>query len=440
MTDLLADGDAIEIPSIVHDTIASWRRVIDRAADPRGIYDRAAIELMHMHSGSRDATVAQCIVDAVYDLAQRAGLSEDDAQVTMARAASNGDGTRARRGNDVMPLDARDWRTRVIGAQSLCDRKYPEMRYIVQNMIPEGVTLLVGRPKLGKSWLALQVAGAVANGVSALVASDAPAHGDVLYLALEDGERRMQRRLTQHYGSRCKSWPSRLTIATTWRRLDQGGIDDLRAWSAVVAAPTLIVIDTLARVRATRGRDQTDYAADYSASAGLIALAHEHPGLAIIVAHHDRKMAADDVYDTVSGTLGLTGGVDGVLLLRRDGGGVTLHARGRDLIEDVEQAARFDRETCRWVILGAAAEARRTDERARVIDALRDGPLGVGAIMAAATLKSRNAADLLCGRMSRDGDIVRVGRGRYGLPNAATDETGGTDRNDVAESTAAATT
>ena len=99
--------------------------------------------------------------------------------------------------------------------------------------------------------------------------------------------------------------------------------------------------------------------------------------------------------------------------------GVTLHIQGRDLVEDIEKAVRFDRESCRWTILGEAAEVHRSGERARVIEALRaatsDG-LSVAEIMAAAEICSRAAADALLYRMSKVGEISRQGRGRYVLP------------------------
>src|SRR5258707_10881956 len=101
-------------------------------------------------------------------------------------------------------------------------------------------------------------------------------------------------------------------------------------------------------------------------------LAKEFPGLSIVVAHHDRKMDAEDVFDTVSGTLGLTGGVDTIAILKRSGREVTLHVEGRDLIEPVEKAINFDRETCRWMVLGEASEVQRSGERSRVLVALEN--------------------------------------------------------------------
>jgi hypothetical protein len=312
----------------------------------------------------------------------------------------------------------RSWRDNVTNAQDLCDQKFPELKFIVPGLFPEGVTLLVSRPKLGKSWLLLQIGAAVANGVSVLASADHPLQGDVLYLNLEDGDRKAQRRMTKHFGALRQNWPAGMTIARSWRRFDQGGLDDLREWCKSVQKPTLVMIDTLKRVRPPRKAGQTDYDADYEACQGLLQLAHEFPGLAFIVAHHDRKMDAEDVFDTVSGTLGLIGGVDTIAILKRTAQGVSLHIEGRDLVDAVEKAVSFDRETCRWMILGEATEVHRTGERGRVLEALdgvADG-LAPSEVAGITGLTSANAKQLLH-RMAKAGEIVRHSRGRYYHPD-----------------------
>src|SRR5262249_44800666 len=140
-------------------------------------------------------------------------------------------------------------------------------------------------------------------------------------------------------------------------------------------------------------------------------------GLAVIVAHHDRKMDAEDVFDTVSGTLGLIGGVDTIAVLKRKAQGVVLYVEGRDLVDTVEKAVQFDRETCRWTILGEAAEFHRSAERTRVLAVLKEAgrPLSVNEIKAAADLQNRDAADKLLQRMAGAGEIRRFDRGKYGL-------------------------
>ena len=125
-------------------------------------------------------------------------------------------------------------------------------------------------------------------------------------------------------------------------------------------------------------------------------------------------MSADDVFDTVSGTLWLTGAADTILIMKRQAGAVGLYVRGRD-IEEVENALQFNKNTCRWTILGETAEVFRSEERGRVIAALEEAgeALSVTEIMGAAGIKSRGAADMLLGRMVRDGVLRKCGRGRY---------------------------
>jgi hypothetical protein len=347
-------------------------------------------------------------------------LDADQVQAAMSEGVARAERPKTNsHGSSAAPALSSDWwRHELIDPWKLCEQKFPDLRYVVPGLFPEGVTLLASRPKLGKSWLLLQIGLNLARGTSTLVSSDNPPSGDVLYLALEDSPRRVKRRMQKHCGTNRDAWPRQFTPATKWRRLDQGGLDGIRQWCNSVEKPTLVIIDTLKRVRQPRGRNQTDYAADYEACEGLIKLAHEFPGLAIIVAHHDRKMDADDVFDTISGTLGLTGGVDTIAVMKRKAGGVTLHIEGRDVIEDVEKAIKFDRETCRWTVLGEAAVVQRSAERQRVVYALTAAPDGMAIkdIVAAASLKNDNAARKLLFTMAADGEVIRLKRGFFSLP------------------------
>ena len=148
-----------------------------------------------------------------------------------------------------------------------------------------------------------------------------------------------------------------------------------------------------------------------------LGLLQQKHNVGIIIVHHDRKAEADDVFDTVSGSLGLSAAADTILVLKRQAGAVTLHIRGRDT-EENETALQFDKTSCRWSILGAAVEVRRSAERNRALEALRQAgrPFDVKDIQLAAELRTRNAADILLGKMVRDGEIVRAERGRYALP------------------------
>jgi RecA-family ATPase len=221
------------------------------------------------------------------------------------------------------PAADEHWRDGMISARQLCAMRFAPLKFIVPKIIPEGLTILAGRPKIGKSWLVLLLGIVLSSGVAALgldYGMTMPLKGSVLYLGLEDGKRRLQRRMTKLVGIRPENWPEQLYLKTEWRRFDQGGLDDIRAWYSAAKAkgetPVLVIIDTLAKVRAPGSSKSSPYQNDHDALAGLQRLAEEL-GIAVVVNHHDRKMDAEDVFDTVSGTLGLTGAVDTILVLAK---------------------------------------------------------------------------------------------------------------------------
>ena len=154
------------------------------------------------------------------------------------------------------------------------------------------------------------------------------------------------------------------------------------------------------------------YEADYAALADLNKLANEL-GLAIVVVHHTRKMAADDLMETVSGSYGVSGAVDTILVMATKSSGTVLDIRGRD-VEAAELAIEFSKESCRWRVLGTAAEVHISEQRAKIVAVLVEagGPMGIAALIQATGTK-RNPLELLLGRMAKDGDIKRVGKGLY---------------------------
>jgi AAA domain len=328
-------------------------------------------------------------------------------QTEAARAASNGNFHRLE-GRPARPIAIRT-------AADLRCKTFDPIKYIVPGYIVEGCTILAGRPKLGKSWLMLDVGLAVARGDHCL-GNVKCEQGDVLYLALEDNQRRLQNRMTRIMGY-AHSWPERFHYATDWPRAEDGGLDQIRKWIETAERPRLVVVDVLAMFRSPRRKDQQPYEADYAAIQGLQAIASQ-TGVAIVVVHHLRKSAGElDPLEKVSGTLGLSGAADTVLILDRDAQGMTLYGRGRD-IEEIETAVQFSRETCRWRVLGQAVEVRRSDERSLVLKLLReaDEPMAPKDIMLAAELTNRNAVDLLLYKMAKAGEIERAGRGLYATP------------------------
>jgi AAA domain len=321
----------------------------------------------------------------------------------------------ATRDNASSVPSGRDWKSGAFSAAELQRETFPPLKWIIPNILPaEGLSLLCSKPKLGKSWLVLDLClGCTVDRF--ILGTIKPMQGDVLYLALEDSKRRLQRRMTKLLPTFGAKWPKRLTIKTEWRRLHEGGIVDIRAWHDEVkkngGKPIAAVVDVLAKVRKPTGNRQL-YEADYEALAGLTRLASEL-GIAILVVHHVRKMAADDLMETVSGSFGTTGAVDTVLVMANKASGTVLDIRGRD-VESAELAIQFSRAACRWTVLGAAAEVHVSEQRARILVALKEAgePVTVVALKGA-TGMSGNALEALLSRMAKGGEVKRVTKGTY---------------------------
>jgi hypothetical protein len=301
-------------------------------------------------------------------------------------------------------------------ADVLMAKVFEPIKSIVPGVFVEGLTLFAGKPKIGKSWLLLHAGIAVATNGFTLGEVHCK-EGDVLYCALEDNERRLKSRLGKLLGSQPP--PKRLHLRTKLPRLADGGLAIITEWIKSVLDPRLIMIDTLAMVRAPKGKTQTDYDADYNAVLVLRDLAAQY-GIAIVVVHHLRKAEADDPFDTISGTLGLTGAPDSVVVLKRDTSGeFTLHGRGRDVME-IEKALTFNRNACIWTMIGEVREVRLTGERKAILTAMQEigEPASPVDIAAMARLKPTSVRHLLL-RLAKDGLVLRENYGRYQLSNSA---------------------
>src|SRR5829696_2887569 len=304
-------------------------------------------------------------------------------------------------------------------AADLMGLKLPEVRWAVPDIVPEGVTLLAGKPKLGKSWFTLGLGVATATGAVAL-GTKRVEQGECLYLALEDNRRRLRKRLDKLLSG--SPAPEGLHIALEWPRLNEGGAEALDEWLEVHPDARLVVVDTLKKVRARASGNRNVYDVDYEALEPFLPLAAEH-GVAIVVVHHTRKLGATDPLDEISGSTGLSGGVDGALVLKRDRGRADayLHVTGRDIEEEQELALRWDPTTARWCIVGDADEYRMGEERAAVLRVLTnaEGPLSPKDVAQALSKKGGAVRELLS-QMAKSSEIENVGYGKYTVKSADT--------------------
>jgi RecA-family ATPase len=289
--------------------------------------------------------------------------SDPCANPAFCAACAKGDAKRGRRSTT--------WRDGLITAKDLQTKTFAPVRIIVPDLIPEGVTIVAGKPKIGKSFLALDVCAAVAGGRFVL-GETKPVQGDALYLALEDNQRRLKKR-TDKIIQGVANWPERLELHTEWRRVDQGGLDDVKEWCEAHPTRRLIWIDTFVKIRPLAGKNEQAYAFDYRAIEGLQKLAGEYQ-VGIVLNHHLRKASSeDDAFDDVSGTLGLTGAADTIIIMKRLSGMVKVFVRGRD-IEEAEFAAEFNKQTCRWRLVGWRIKGNLLNHNITTITTALRGP------------------------------------------------------------------
>ncbi len=150
----------------------------------------------------------------------------------------------------------------------------------------------------------------------------------------------------------------------------------------------------------------------------MLELAKATPGLCILVVHHTRKAEADDAFDTISGTFGLTGVADTLLVFGKHGEGAKLEAQGRDL-ESFEKAFRRDPITGGWLLTGDAPNMAKTSERQAILDELGEAegkPLSTSQIAKALGKSQANASHLLK-RLLGEGQVVKAGYGKWKLPD-----------------------
>lgn len=289
---------------------------------------------------------------------------------------------------------------------------FPEPKWAVPGILAEGANLLAGAPKLGKSWLALNLGVAIASGGMALGCIPVDA-GDVFYLALEDTGRRLQSRLRAVLGEHGTP-PGRLRMETVCEPLVSGGYDRINTWLEAHPDARLVIVDVLTKVRGLSTGNGSRYEEDYGAMSGLKELADRH-GVAFLIVHHTRKADSDDFVDLVSGTAGLAGSADAVLVLSRSRGaaGAVLKVTGRD-VEETEVPLSFDAQCGTWRKLdGPAADYEIGDTRRSILRIVRDeGPMTPKEI-AVALSANYELIKKTTRRMASDGQLDTDGSGTY---------------------------
>jgi len=298
---------------------------------------------------------------------------------------------------------------------------FPPLEWPVDGIVPEGFGLLVAPPKAGKSWMVAGIGLACAAGGYAL-GKIAVSKRPVLYLALEDGHRRLQSRFRTIMEG--QPIPAGMQVITKAQSFEVPAM--IEEWLALhPGEKPLIILDTLGKVKPPKRSGEDSYAADYAIGGRLKDLIDAVPGATLLVVHHTRKAESDDFVDAVSGTQGIAGSADFILVLRRkrQSADAVLSVTGRDVPEN-EYA--LTTEGGLWLLDGAdltaAAEAVKTrknteslgDRSAAAVAFVAQRPLGTRATDLAGHLGiNDNDAGTYLRRLHEAGRIGKRTRGIY---------------------------
>lgn len=309
------------------------------------------------------------------------------------------------------PKAANDNRRTEYNAEDLLQTEFPPLKWAVKRYIPEGLIILAGRPKLGKTWLAYSTAVAIATGGKVLGVDCE--QGDVLQYSLEDNFRRAKSRILALLPPKLgvpRPSLDRLTIRTDAPTMDRGFMKEVTEWYSRAENPRLLIIDTHAKIKEQRRGNQDPYLSDYSAIVPLQEFSGEH-GLTTILVTHLRKMesTSGDPIEQVSGTSGITGAADMIMVLDRDQSGAKLYGRGRDA-EEYEVAMQFDGGL--WTVLGDAADLAQSENKRKILAALRcaDASMSPGDLAKETGIKSGTISTTLA-RMAEEGLVQKYGFG-----------------------------
>ncbi len=252
---------------------------------------------------------------------------------------------------------------RFVTAAELDRMELPPVQWAVPGLLPAGLVFLVAAPKMGKSWLAFDLCLSVAAGDDWL--GYETNQGATLYLALEDGLNRLQKRL-KTIGDGFTPPPAGCTLAINAPMLNAGLLEFLDGWLTEHPDAKLVCIDTFQKVKPPQGKNENAYGADYRICSPLQAWAIQH-NICVLLVHHTKKgVNPGDIFEGVNGSQGLTGTADATLLLSKENrfdADAVLSITGRD-VEMERYLLHFNSTACRWVMLGTVDDQERQNFQA----------------------------------------------------------------------------
>jgi len=304
---------------------------------------------------------------------------------------------------------------KLVSAKDIQTMELKPINWIIEDLIPEGLGILAGRPKIGKSWLALNLGLAIAQGGTALGLFNANAN-KVLYIPYEDNYRRLKDRINKIM---CVEYQREAPVNLVYPndcdfpKLNDTGLETLKKILDEDDSIKFVVIDTLGRaiVRSNK-RNANPYQDEYDFGAALQKIAIQKC-ISILLVHHTTKAKYDDIYDSVLGTTGLTASPDLLMMLYKDQNKYMLSLTGRD-IEEKDYVMDFD--DCLWNVDSETSQLRTTPEREKILELLKDSekPLTTGKIASLLNKSNQNISNIL-GKMVNEGLLKNEKYGVYEL-------------------------
>ena len=332
----------------------------------------------------------------------------------------------------LIPKNIRDMmkreRLQFVNAQSLRSKVFQPVKWAVPGFLPSGLSILGGAPKTGKSILALQISLGVAIGGYVLGKIQVK-QGDVLYLALEDNERRLQERIEGSNNIDEADNLSRLTLAYTVPRQHEGGLEFIEWWLQEHSEARLVIIDTLQKFRKQLSNKGNVYAEDYDVISEIKKIADKYD-VAFLILHHLKKVRPKDELtmdwiDTFSGSTGIVGSADALFMLKRARSSVNgkLYRTGRD-VEEKEFSLTLD--GFGWCLNENAENFMLPTWKKQILDLLKSSPTIAPIQLSQAYNLSVNTAQKNLARLAKEGVIIKSGYGQYSLadqPEETTEKT-----------------
>jgi hypothetical protein len=229
-----------------------------------------------------------------------------------------------------------------IDAKTLLQMNLQPIQYVIENLLPKGLTILAGSPKVGKSWIVLDMCDKIAKGE--FFWGYNTMQGTTLYLCLEDTYNRIQTRLE------CitENVSEQTFFATIINDINSGFEEQIAGFIKQHPDTVLVVVDTFQKIR-SKTIDRNIYASEYDEANKIKAIADRF-NIAIMLVHHTRKLVDSDPFNMISGSTGIIGACDGIMVLNKEkrlSNKATLNVTGRD-IEDKDLILEFDKDKFVW--------------------------------------------------------------------------------------------